>query len=232
MCVAKTASVSREVVILFMQKAKCAGLAAFVAMALASTASATPVVLDPNFTVNDTASNASFNSGNLFFVQNWTPANFASNTNTDSGQYDNGAAGGQTVVGFLSGAGASLSQVVNGFIVGRTYQVSVGANARSSVKTNPTLRILADSTQVYGPTALAPVNLAGVFSTAFTPIQSDTFVAANTFVTITFANASTSNTNASTLLTNVSVSQVPEPISIAILGFGLAGIGMARRRRR
>jgi hypothetical protein len=215
-----------------MQNAKCAGLAVFVATALASTAFAAPVVLDPNFTVNDTASNASFSNGSLFFVQNWTPTGFASNTNTDPGQYDNGVAGGQTVVGFLSGASASLSQVVNGFIVGRTYQVSVGANARSSVGANPTFDILANNTLVYGPGLLTPVNSVGIFNRAFTPIQSDTFVAANTFVTITFANTSTSNANASTLLTNVSVSQVPEPISIAILGLGLAGIGIARRRRR
>ena len=220
------------VVIMFIQRAMCAGFVACAMTTIASiSAIAAPVVLNPNFTANDQAADDAYNGGALFYIQNWSPTNYASNTNSDPKQYDNGKAGGQAVVGFLSGPSTSLSQVVNGFVVGRTYEIAVGANARSSVKTNPTFRILADNNQVYAPTTLTPVDSAGTFNTAFVPIQSDAFIATNTFVTITLANAATSNVNASTLLTNVSVFQVSEPTSLAILGFVLAAFGLARCRR-
>ena len=190
---------------------------------------ADPIVLNPNFTINDTAANNSFNGGKPFYVQNWSPGGYASNTNADPGQFDNGKAPGQAVVGFLSGV-SSLSQVVQGFIAGRTYRVSVGANARAQPTVKPTFQISADNVQLYGPTTLASVDPISTFSTAFTTIQSDTFVAANAFVTIKFANVATSDANASTLLSAVSLSQVSEPVSLAILGVGLLGLGLARRR--
>ncbi len=220
---------------MLLQKASPAGLAIALAIALAmalasAPAAADPVVLNQNFITNDASANTTYNNGNLFFVQNWSPTGYASNTNTDTPQFDNGRAGGNSVVGFLSGASSSLSQVVQGFVAGRTYRISVGADARAQPMTKPTFTISADSQQVLAPTTLTPVDPISTFSTAFTPIQSDTFVAANTFVKITFANTSTSNSQASTLLTAVSVSQVPEPVSLAILGVGLVGIGIARRR--
>ncbi len=203
------------------------------AVALASApALADPIVSNPNFVTDDIAADNQYNKGGKYFVQDWSASGgYASNSDTDSGQFDNGNAGGNTIVGFLSGASSSLSQVVQGFVAGRTYRISVGANARARPQTKPTFTISADSKQVLAPTTLTPVGAIGAFSTAFTPIQSDTFVAANTFVTIAFTNTPTSDANASTLLTGVSVSQVPEPVSLAILGVGLVGIGIARRRQ-
>jgi len=100
---------SKEVVIVFTQKATWAGLAASAAITLASMpAVAAPIVLNPNFNADDIASDNAYNGGSLFYIQNWSPTHYASNTNTDPQQYDNGSAAGQTVVGFLSGAGTSL----------------------------------------------------------------------------------------------------------------------------
>ncbi len=201
------------------------------AVALASApALADPIVNNPNFVTDDTAANTSYNGGSKFFVQNWSATNYASNSDTDPGQFDNGRAGGNTIVGFLSGASSSLSQVVQGFVAGRTYRISVGADARAQPMTKPTFTISANGQQVLAPTTLTPVDTLNTFSTAFTRIRSDTFIATDTFVTISFANTSTSDSQASTLLTAVSVSQVPEPVSLAILGVGLVGVGIARRR--
>ena len=149
---------SEKVINMFVQKASFAGLAAAMAIALASApALADPIVLNPNFTINDTAANNSYNGGKPFYVQNWSPGGYASNSNTDPAQFDNGKAGGQAIVGFLSGV-SSLSQVVQGFIAGRTYRVSVGANARAQPTVKPTFQISADNVQLYGPTTLASVD--------------------------------------------------------------------------
>ena len=218
-----------------MQKMTCAAIGAALAIALMSApASADPVVLNPNFVTSTlpatVAANNTYFAGAPFMIDNWQPIGFASHSSYDSAQWDNGKAGTETVVGFLQGQSASLQQVVSGFVVGFTYRVSVSVNGRSAFGA-PTLTITADGNQIRTPALVSPVDPLGTFRTAFLPIQSDLFVATNTFITIAFATTANSDSNGTALLTGVSVAQVPEPISLAMLGIGLASIGVARRWR-
>lgn len=220
------------------------------AMALGGTpATANPFVFNPNFVDISAALNATYGTGD-FFLQHWTPAGFATNSLNDPGQYDNGLIGPGVPgvpqsVGFLSGPGTSFSQVVDCFVVDPDvhYRVSLSVNARSAPGSNPLFEILVDNATVYAPTLLTRVDVEGAFGTAFQYIETDSFSARSTALKITLANAPGSDLNATTLLTDVFVSQVfnppavmvgsfdvPEPISVAILGVGLIGTAAVRRR--
>lgn len=164
-------------------------------------AHAGPIVLNPDFETPDEDLNGTYNSGSKFWLSNWRPVGFASNSAADPDQYDNGSARGHTIVGFLSEAGRSLSQVVNGFDVGTSYQVSVYANARARVVALPTFTILVGDTEVLSPTTLTNVDPDGTFTHPFLRFDSGSFVAASTSLRVTFANTTTSSLNASRLLT-------------------------------
>ena len=195
---------------------------------LAAPAFGAPVVLNPNFLTTDVAANTTYNQG-TFFIENWIPVGYASNSVSDPGQYDNGYAGGRTVVGFLSGPGSSLTQTVTEFTPGTAYQIIVGAIGRRGSVIDPFFQVFADNLLVFGPQNLDQVDpLKTSFITPFTEIVTLPFTAQTSSVTIKFENAQSSALTASTLLTGVEVgvfgqprptnATVPEPISLAIPG--------------
>ena len=213
-------------------------IAAVFAIELAACpAMAAPVVVNADFANRDDGLNAAYNDGKPFWLVGWNPVGFASNSAADPGQYDNGAVAGG-VVGFLSGPGTSLSQVVNGFTPGSIYQIDVAVAGRYQVIVRPVMNIFVDGVEVFGPSQIGPVDALFAFNQPFTPVHSSAFVATNSAMTVTLANDVTSPMEASTLLTRVSVTligplatvTIPEPVSMMLLGTALIGLGATRRR--
>jgi choice-of-anchor C domain-containing protein len=85
---------------------------------------------------------------------------------------------------------------------GNSIDVQIGSSAQTFTSVNPT----------------------------YTHFSMNYTAAANGPTTLSFA--SLSNGNGGAVLDNVSVTAVPEPGTIALLGLGLLGVGLARRRRQ
>jgi hypothetical protein len=128
------------------------------------------------------------------------------------------------------GGGGGLSQTINGLTPGAQYAVSfVWAASQLQSRTGATTEKLQVSFGSSTLTTMTVSNPSSGFTGWFT--QSFTFLATSAHQVLSFLSQGTPNGDPPiALLTDVSVTKVPEPGTVAVLGVGLVGLLMARRR--
>ena len=146
-----------------------------------------------------------------------------------------GIAGGGNFValdGNADGVQASINQTIVGLIPGIQYQLTFDwgrgqLQSRTGATTEQVQVTFGNQTQSTAVLNNATMSFAGWVS------QSFTFTAATASQVLTFLAIGTPSGGPPIVtLDNISLSQVPEPISLSLLGAGLVGLVAVRRKRR
>ena len=191
-------------------------VAAVAATALASTARANLVT------------NGDFSAGQ-------TPWSFTGNVTTfTSADYDACCATGNTGTGrfaaFGGGDGPDDGRIVQTIptVAGMDYALTFQYGAFSSPAGRGTQSLAVSAGNLATTITSAPSvrDQTSLFTT-----YSLSFRANGPATTLTFADASTMTTGIDGLLDTVEVTNMPEPLSLALIGSGLAGLGLARSRK-
>jgi hypothetical protein len=197
----------------------------------APTVASANIILNPNFF----PANGGAGYG---AVPNWTQSPFPSTlggfpylsgSNTSAGPFWNQGTvpGGISTVGFIQvypgSATNSLRQTMS-LAAGTTYSLSYLENARTGP--SPLMTVLVGSQTVVAQHTDSAVGAGNPFRLV---TASFTATAASADLIFSVAQQSSGN-DATALITDVQVNAVPEPVSLALLGFGAAGLYMIRRR--